>query len=116
MIAGDFSHAPAQRVLARICVSRGMQDAWSAAKGSASVRRDADPGRMDSAARASWTAFGRGAAAQAPSLVHRMATDESSKDAIIAELHRFYADVTVAPAGLAQRLAAIFRALRRAPP
>jgi glucose/mannose transport system substrate-binding protein len=115
MIAGDFSHAAAQRTLARLCGSKGMQEAWNAAKGSVSVRRDMDPARMDSAARASWTAFARGPGAQAPSLVHRMATDEASKDAIIAELHRFHGDESLAPAGLALRLGAIFRALARAP-
>jgi glucose/mannose transport system substrate-binding protein len=66
---------------------------------------------MDSCARASWTAFGQGPAAQAPSLVHRMATDEASKDAIIAELRRFFVDDSVAAAEVQRRLAGIFKAL-----
>jgi len=115
MIAGDFSHAPAQRRLAALCASPAMQEAWNRAKGSASVRRDADPARMDAAERASWTTFGRGPAALAPSMVHRMATDEAGRDAIIAELHRFDGDATLAPEALAQRLGAIFRALARTP-
>ena len=48
---------------------------------------------------------------QAPSLVHRMATDEASKDAIIAVIHRYFMDETVTPAETQKRLAAMFRTL-----
>ena len=84
---------------------------YNAVKGSVPVRRDADPAKMDSCARASWTVFAQGNAVQAPSLVHRMATDESSKDAIVAVIHRFFMDESMAPAEVQRRLAAIFRTL-----
>jgi len=73
------------------------------------VPRDADPARMYSCARASWTTFAGGEAVQAPSLVHRMATDEASRDAIIAEVHRYFLDDRATPAEAQRRLGALFR-------
>jgi glucose/mannose transport system substrate-binding protein len=64
---------------------------------------------MDSCARASWTTFAKGAAVQAPSLVHRMASDETSRDAIIAEVHRYFMDDRVPEAEAQRRLGALFR-------
>ena len=111
MFAKDYSREAAQQRFARTVMSPAVQAEYNAIKGSVTVRRDADPARMDSCARASWTAFGQGPAAQAPSLVHRMATDEASKDAIIAELRRFFVDDSVAAAEVQRRLAGIFKAL-----
>lgn len=73
------------------------------------VRRDADPTRMDSCARASWTTFAKGAAVQAPSLVHRMATDEATRDAIIAEVQRYFLDDRVTVAEAQRRIGALFK-------
>lgn len=110
----DYSHAAAQEKLARLLVSPALQIEYNAIKGSVPVRKDVDVARLDSCARASWLAFGGDPALQAPSLVHRMATDEASKDAIIAELHRFFVDEAVTPADAQRRLGAILRALQRA--
>ena len=111
MFANDYSHVAAQEKLARLIVTPAVQTEYNAVKGSVSVRRDADPTKMDSCARASWTVFGQGSTVQAPSLVHRMATDESSKDAIIAVIHRFFVDETMTSAEAQRRLTAIFRTL-----
>ena len=111
MFANDYSHVAAQEKLARLIVTPAVQTEYNAVKGSVSVRRDADPAKMDSCARASWTVFGQGGTVQAPSLVHRMATDESSKDAIIAVIHRFFVDETMTSAEAQRRLTAIFRTL-----
>jgi glucose/mannose transport system substrate-binding protein len=40
-----------------------------------------------------------------------MATDESSRDAIIAVIHKYFIDDSVTPAETQKRLAAIFRTL-----
>jgi glucose/mannose transport system substrate-binding protein len=109
MIANDYARSPAQEKLARLIVTPAVQQQYNAVKGSVPVRRDADPARMDSCARASWNAFAKGAPAQAPSLVHRMAADEESRDAIIAEVHRYFADDRVTAAEVQRRLAAILR-------
>ncbi len=111
MFVNDYSRQGAQEKLAKAVMSPQAQQQYSAAKGSVPVRRDANPATMDSCARSSWRGFARGAAAQAPSLVHRMAADEESRDAIIAELHRFYADDSVAPAETQRRLAGLLRTL-----
>jgi glucose/mannose transport system substrate-binding protein len=109
MFAGDYRHAQAQEKMARLLLSPALQADFNLLKGSVPVRRDADPAHMDSCARASWTTFARGSAVQAPSLVHRMAVDEASRDAIIAEVHRYFLDDR-APVAVAQRrLAALFR-------
>ena len=109
MFAGDYRHRQAQEKMARLLLSPAVQVEFNVLKGGVPVRRDADPARMDSCARASWTTFARGAGVQAPSLVHRMATDEATRDAIIAEVHRFFLDDR-APVAVAQRrLAALFR-------
>lgn len=112
MFAKDYAHRPAQEALARRVMTPAAQSEYNAVKGSVSVRRDADPARMDACARASWTTFAAGDAVQVPSLVHRMATDEASKDAIVAEVHRYYIDDAVTPEAARERLAALFRALR----
>jgi glucose/mannose transport system substrate-binding protein len=109
MFAGDYRHMPAQEKMARLLVSPTVQVEYNVLKGSVPVRRDADPSRMDSCARASWTAFGQGASVQAPSLVHRMATDEASRDAIIAEIHRYFLDDRATPAEAQRRLGVLFR-------
>lgn len=109
MFAGDYSHVQAQEKMARLLLAPSTQADFNVLKGGVPVRRDADPSRMDSCARASWTIFGKGAAVQAPSMVHRMAVDEASRDAIIAEVHRYFIDDR-APVAVAQRrLAALFR-------
>ncbi len=111
MFVNDYTHQPAQEKLAKAVMSPLAQQQYSAAKGSVPVRRDANPAAMDSCARSSWRVFARGAAAQAPSLVHRMAADEESRDAIIAELHRFYVDDGVTAAETQRRLAGLLRTL-----
>ncbi len=109
MFANDYTRQGAQEKLARLAVTPLVQQQYNSAKGSASVRRDADVAAMDSCARASWTTFAKGDKVQAPSLVHRMAADEESRDAIIAEIHRFFVDDAVTPVQVQRRLAAILR-------
>ena len=116
MFAGDYRSLAAQERMARLLVTPALQADFNALKGGVPVRRDADPARMDDCARQSWTTFARGAAVQAPSLVHRMASDEASRDAIIAEIHRFFLDDRITPAQAQRRLAALFRMFNLKPP
>ena len=109
MFTNDYARSPAQEKLARLVATPAVQQQYNAIKGSVPVRRDADPARMDSCARDSWTTFAKGAQVQAPSLVHRMAADEESRDAIIAEVHRFFMDDSVTAQDTQRRLAAILR-------
>lgn len=111
MFATDYSHVAAQEKLARLTVAPGLQAEYNRIKGSVPVRADTDPARLDSCARASWIAFARHPQGQVPSLVHRMATDDASKNAIIGEIHRYFVDDGLSPADTQRRLAEIFRAL-----
>lgn len=115
MFARDFGRVREQQQLARTATGAAVQAEYNALKGSAPVRRDLDPARLPPCTRVSWSDFARGAATLAPSLVHRMATDETSKDAVIAELHRFFSDERIAPAEAQRRLAALYRVLPPAP-
>lgn len=116
MFALDYRRMAAQQGMARLLLAPGVQAGFNALKGGVPVRRDADPAAMDSCARQSWTVFARGAAVQAPSLVHRMAVDEAGRDAIIAEVHRFFLDDRVPPSRAQRRLGALFRLFNLKPP
>lgn len=107
MLGTDGTRRPAQEKLAQIVMSPAGQAEYSQVKGSIPVLRNPDLSRMDSWSRASWKLFSRGAAWQAPSLTHRMATDESSKDAIIAEVHRFFMNEQISVADAQRRLGQI---------
>ncbi|AOY02354.1 sugar ABC transporter substrate-binding protein [Jeongeupia sp. USM3] len=111
MFAGDYGAQPVQEKLARMMMSPSVQGAYNRIKGSVPVRRDADTSGMDACATASWRTFARGAGVQAPSMVHRMATDETLKDAIIAQLHRFYTDEQVPVSEAQRRIAGLVRTL-----
>lgn len=109
MFANDYAHSGAQEKLARLVVTPQAQQQYNAAKGSVPVRRDSSTAGMDSCARASWSTFARGTAVQVPSLVHRMATGEESRDVIIAEVRRYFIDDSVPAAQVQKRLATVFR-------
>ncbi len=111
MFAKDYTRSAAQERMAALLMQPALQAEYNRSKGSVPPRRDADPAAMDACARDSWTLFARGEAVLAPSLVHRMATDEASKDAIVAELHRFFINDQMPPADVQRRLAAMFRVL-----
>ncbi|MDP9109849.1 MAG: ABC transporter substrate-binding protein [Pseudomonadota bacterium] len=111
MLAKDGSHHAAQERLAQLVISPAIQADYNQIKGSIPVLRSPDWSKMDSCARASSKLFAKGPMAQVPSLAHRMATDEVTKDAIIAEVHRFFMNDQVSVADTQRRLGAIARAL-----
>ncbi|XZG71897.1 ABC transporter substrate-binding protein [Chitinibacteraceae bacterium HSL-7] len=109
MLAGNYSAQPVQEALAAAAMSTETQRAFNRAKGSVPVRQDVEP--TAPCARESWQTFARGPAVQAPSLTHRMATDEVHKDALIALIVRFYNDPTQSPQQVQRRIATLMRAL-----
>lgn len=113
MFAADYSHQAAQEKLAQVVTAAPAQAEYNQIKGSIPVLRTLDPARMDSCARASAQTFARGAPAQAPSFVHRMATDEASKDAIIAEVQRYFTDDQASAADTQRRIGAMLQALSK---
>ncbi len=98
---------PAQEKLAALALSPAVQADYNHVKGSIPVLRNPALAKMDACARASWKLFASGAEAQVPSLVHRMATDEIVRDAIVAEVHRFFLDDSVTVADAQRRLGTI---------
>lgn len=113
MFTNDYARSPAQERLARLLVTPAVQADYNAVKGSVPVRRDTDAARLDPCARDSFQTFAADDAQRAPSLVHRMATDEGSKEALVGELRRFFLDEQATPAAMQQRLAAVLRTLPR---
>lgn len=109
MLATRESHRPAQEKLAAVIMTPALQNDYNQVKGSIPVLRNPPLAKMDSCARASYKLFSSGPGAQIPSLVHRMATDEIVRDAMVAELHRYFLDDGVTVADTQRRLAAIAR-------
>ena len=113
MFAGDYSHQSAQEKLAQVIMSPAVQTDYNRFKGAIPVVRTPNLSKMDSCATASWRSFNQGVPFQVPSLVHRMATDETTKDAIIAEVRRYFMDDSITEADIQRRLSAIARTLSR---
>lgn len=113
MLAGDSAHRQAQERLAQIVVSAATQGDYNQIKGSIPVLRNPDLAKMDGWSRASWKLFARGAEVQVPSLTHRMATDEMTRDAMVAAVHRFFVDDTISVAEAQRRLGLIAAATNR---
>ena len=113
MFVSNSSHLKAQQKLASIVVSPGVQNDYNQIKGSISVLRNPDLSRMDSCARASWSIFSRGASVQVPSFSHRMATDETSRDTIINELHKFFMDDDITVEETQRRFVMVANILRK---
>lgn len=111
MFAGNYGKQDAQEKLAQLIVSPAVQAGYNRLKGSVPVRRDADLRQMDSCSRSSWQTFARGGTVQAPSLTHRMASDETLKDAIVAQVYRYFSDPQMPASEAQRRMAGIVRAL-----
>jgi glucose/mannose transport system substrate-binding protein len=109
MLAAHPAQRAAQETLAAMVMQPAVQRDYSRVKGSVPVLRAPDLSAMDACARASWTLFATSAADQAPSMAHRMATDETARDAMVAELHRFFLNEKVSVADTQRRLGVIGR-------
>ncbi len=109
MFTNDYARSFAQEKFAKAMLQSGLQSDYNQAKGSIPVRKDADLSKLDSCAQNSWQTFAKGQLYQAPSLVHRMATEESSRDAIIAVIHRYFIDDRISIQETQKKIAAIFR-------
>jgi glucose/mannose transport system substrate-binding protein len=107
MLATRESHRAEQEKLAALIMSPSLQNDFNQIKGSIPVLRSPQLSKMDSCARASYKLFTSGAAARVPSLAHRMATDEIVRDAIVAEVHRFFLDDSIDVADTERRLGTI---------
>ena len=113
MLAGDGSDRLAQEKLALVVTSAATQADYNQIKGSIPALRNPDLSKMDSWSRASYKLYARSSAVQVPSLTHRMATDEMTREAMVAAVHRFFVNDTISVAEIQRRLALIAAATSR---
>lgn len=110
MLVSARQREATQEKVAEILVSPAAQLAYNRIKGSVPVRRDMDVSSLDGCARDSWDTFAAPRSARVPSLAHRMAADETIKDAVAQALWRFLTDPRMEPIEAQRRLAAVIRA------
>jgi glucose/mannose transport system substrate-binding protein len=99
-----------QEKMAETLVGMPAQLAYNRIKGSVPVRRDLSPAaqsNLDGCARDSWDTFAAPGAARVPSLAHRMAADEATKDAVAQTLWRYLTDPRMEAPEAQKRLAAV---------
>ena len=113
MLVGKAQRRPLQERLAELVVQPGVQLAYNQAKGSVPVRMDIDPNQLDECARDSWQTLARPGSPLVPSIAHRMAAGESTKDAIADALHRFVRSRAVSAKEAQARLVGIVKAAGR---
>lgn len=109
MLVGKKGREAAQERLAELVTQPAMQLAYNQAKGSVPVRMDIDVQQLDECARDSWQTLVRPGNPLVPSIAHRMAAGESTKDALADALHRFAKSRSVTPQQAQARLVAIVR-------
>jgi glucose/mannose transport system substrate-binding protein len=109
MLWNSHKRTSAQEKLAELVVASPTQLAYNRVKGSVPVRTDVDAANLDSCARDSWTTFATPGNVLAPSLAHRMAADEATKDAVAQILWRFAISPTMTTKEAQRRLALAVR-------
>lgn len=102
-----------QERAAEILTQPATQRAYNRIKGSVPVRLDVDPATLDACARDSWTTFADPRAERVPSLAHRMAADEATKDAIADTVTRYLMNPATSAADARKRLVAVVRATQQ---
>nr|WP_315187739.1 extracellular solute-binding protein [uncultured Albidiferax sp.] len=115
MLANGHHRDATQEKVAELVFNASTQLAYNRTKGSVPVQRDMDVASLDSCARDSWASFADPRTARVPSLAHRMAADESIKDAVAQTLWRYLTDPRMEPAEAQRRLAAVIRAPSNTP-
>lgn len=99
-----------QEKVAEVLAGAPAQLAYNRIKGSVPVRRDMDVSSLDACARDSWATFAAPRSARVPSLAHRMAADEATKDAVAQALWRYLSNPRMEATETQRRLAAVIRA------
>ncbi len=107
----NASHPVAlQEKVAETLSALPAQLAYNRIKGSVPVRRDLSTAArksLDACARDSWETFAAPGTARMPSLAHRMAADEATKDAVAQALWRYLSDPHMDALEAQKRLAAV---------
>jgi glucose/mannose transport system substrate-binding protein len=111
MLKGSISKLSEQEKAAALLTSVALQRSYNRVKGSVPVLKDIGPKLLDSCAHDSWSTFANLRAHRVPSLAHRMAASEATKEAVAGLLQRFVLNRGVSTQQTQQQLAAVMRAL-----
>ena len=112
MLVNARHHEALQEKMAETISAMPAQLAYNRIKGSVPVRRDLSASGLASlggCARDSWETFASPTAARVPSLAHRMAADEATKDAVAQALWRYLTDPRMDAREAQKRLASVIR-------
>ncbi len=112
MLVNARHHEALQKKMAETISAMPAQLAYNRIKGSVPVRRDLSASALaslGSCARDSWETFASPTAARVPSLAHRMASDEATKDAVAQALWRYLSDPHMEAQEAQKRLASVIR-------
>jgi glucose/mannose transport system substrate-binding protein len=109
MLVGRSPRQAEQEKMAEILTQPATQLAYNQAKGSVPVRTDIDPAQLDECARDSWQTLARPGAPLLPSIAHRMAAVESTREALGDVLHRFIRTREMTPREAQAQLVSIVR-------
>ena len=110
MLVSNRQREATQEKLAELVVGAPAQLTYNRTKGSVPVRRDIDVRSLDTCARDSWSTFAAPRSARVPSLAHRMAADEATKDAVAQTLWRYLTNPRMEAREAQARLAIVIRA------
>lgn len=111
MLVGHTSRAAVQEKAADVLTSAATQRAYNRPKGAVPVRSDIDPATLDACGRDSWSTFADRQAERVPSLAHRMAAGEATKDAIADIVQRFVLNPDAPTAETQRRLSGVVKAM-----
>jgi glucose/mannose transport system substrate-binding protein len=112
MLVGRENRAVVQEKAAEVLTSPATQRAYNRLKGAVPVRSDIDPTGLDACGRESWTTFADPRTERVPSLAHRMAADEATKDAIADVVVRYLLNPTTSARDAQRRLAGVVKAMQ----
>ncbi len=111
MLKGPTDKTALQEKAAGLLASAAVQGPYNQIKGSVPVRKDIDPQQLGECARQSWHTFANLAAYRVPSLAHRMAASEATKEAVANIVQRFVLRPGMAPAEAQRQLVSVVRAM-----
>ena len=109
MLVAHNTRRVEQERLAEIIAQPATQIAYNQAKGSVPARMDIDATQLDVCARESWQTLARPGTPLLPSIVHRMAAVESTREALGEVLYRFIKNRSMTPQQAQAQLVTIVR-------
>lgn len=111
MLKGNGAKTQVQEKAASQLASATTQRYYNQVKGSIPVRKDIDPNQLDNCAQQSWRTFANPQAHRVPSLAHRMAASEATKEAVANIVQGFLLRRGTTASQTQRQLASVVRAM-----